>query len=459
MRNGHYRYSIDLRLSLASAALTAGGAAIVLAFIYWFAISQPTGEIAYTLEEEVARLHQFFDQEGLEVLMEEIGRSAAKGSADYYALSEENFDVVAGNFMNWPKDVPVDDQIHSFSFLEEDSGGGFPTIHHVRAWGHVLPDGRKVIVGEDVTEKRRLEEKLTVALWIAGAVTIVVSIGMGLVLSHNLLARVNTMNETILQILTGRSGERVPLSGRDDEFEALARHFNRMLDEKERLVAKIREITNDIAHDLRTPLARLRRHVESVLALPLDEEEKQETLERVLGEADAILDTFNALLKIAQIESGTLRDQMGIVDLDAILQAAVELYEPLAEAEGICFELDLTPEVEVRGNKHLLAQSITNLIDNALKYACDADCIEIRTERLADGVACSVRDFGPGVPAADREKVLDRYVRLDSSRSKPGTGLGLSFVAAVVELHGAKLELSDAEPGLRVRIVFPVAPC
>jgi len=488
--DGAQRRVLDLRLTLSIIALAAGVVGVVFGLVYWFAVTQPREEMNEDLEEEVARLQLFYEREGLDRLVEEIRRSAdIDPGENYYLLEEGAGETLIGNLPDWPEDLPLDDKVHSIAVsVEAGVGSGqallddlpdwsegapaeaehalslsvappqgegvFPTVHHVRAWGLMLPGDRHLLVGRDVTEENLFAERLRFALVVGAAVALLIGISGGLFLGRNLLTRVNEMNETVLRILRGRTDERVPVSGRRDEFEALAQHFNRMLDENDRLISRVREITNDIAHDLRTPLARLRRYVESVLALPLSEEEKRETLERVLSEADSILETFNALLSIAQIESGTIREEMEELELGEILRDAVELYEPLAEEEGIHFALHIEPDVCVRGNRHLLAQSVTNLIDNAIKYASGSKQIEISVARNGEGSSFSVRDFGTGIPEAERENVLERFVRLDTSRSKPGTGLGLSFVAAVAELHGARLELDDAHPGLLVCLRF-----
>jgi len=216
-------------------------------------------------------------------------------------------------------------------------------------------------------------------------------------------------------------------------------------------------VTDDIAHDLRTPLARMRNRIESQLAAPSDEQTSRETLHALQNETTAILDTFSALLRIAQIESGAIRDQMERVDLAAVVDDAAELYQPVAEEAGLSLSTQVGTDLFASADRHLVAQALLNLIDNAIKYTQSGGSVRVSADRVGDRVEIAVADDGPGIDAADRERVLQRFVRLDASRHQPGTGLGLSFVAAVAELHGAELALEDAAPGLRVRMRFPSA--
>jgi signal transduction histidine kinase len=239
-----------------------------------------------------------------------------------------------------------------------------------------------------------------------------------------------------------------------DEFDELAKHFNQLLEENERLIAQVREVTDDIAHDLRTPLARIRQDLEASLARPRSGAEDRQVLQRSLEAIDGLLETFHALLSIAQIESGAVNASMAPVDLSAIARDAVDLYAPAAEQAGLALELDAEPSVTVRGNRHLLSQALSNLIDNAIKFSPPPGAIEVGVRTTRTGPEFSVADHGPGVPEHERERVLQRFVRLDSARERPGTGLGLSLVAAVVKLHGASLSFADNAPGLVVTVRF-----
>ena len=265
--------------------------------------------------------------------------------------------------------------------------------------------------------------------------------------------------ETSLPELLGLRGERMQLGSPPDEFDALAEQFNGLLDDNDHLLARVREVTDDVAHDLRTPLARMRSRVEAALAAPGLETAARDWLHDLLEEIDRLLAVFSALLRIAQIENRASGDSLEGVDLEAQVRDALDLYQPLAEEAG--FELGARVESGsfwVRGDRHLIAQALGNLIDNALKYASAPGRIVIGVRGDPEGAELSVVDAGPGIPAEERERVLQRFVRLDAARLKPGTGLGLSFVAAVAAFHGAVLHLDDAAPGLRVGLRFPPEP-
>ena len=264
--------------------------------------------------------------------------------------------------------------------------------------------------------------------------------------------------------MEGDLAGRLPVSGSGDELDRLAQSLNLMLARIEQLMAGLREVSDNIAHDLKTPLNRLRNRVEEALREPYDEAANRETLERTIEEADGLIKTFNALLSIARLEAGAGGENREKLDLAALVSDVAELYEPVAEERGIALKAEASTPIVIHGDRQLLGQAITNLIDNALKYGAPtaeggngwAPEVGVRAE-THDGVAeIIVTDRGPGVPAAERERVLARFVRLEASRSEPGSGLGLSLVAAVARLHGGSLRLEDNEPGLRVVLTLPM---
>jgi signal transduction histidine kinase len=245
----------------------------------------------------------------------------------------------------------------------------------------------------------------------------------------------------------------VPRRGANDEFDQLAANLNGMLDQIERLMTGMREVTDNVAHDLKTPLARLRARLELALLGPAEAAAGAEAIRAAIDEADRLLATFNALLSIAEAEAGARGHAGDLLDLGEVARAVVELYEPAAEEKGLSLRLDSEAATMIRGDRHLMSQAIANLLDNAIKYGASEVAISVH-ER--DGRALlDIADRGPGIPEADRETVFDRFVRLEPSRSTPGNGLGLSLVRAVAHRHGARVTLSDNRPGLRVRIDLP----
>jgi signal transduction histidine kinase len=258
----------------------------------------------------------------------------------------------------------------------------------------------------------------------------------------------------------GDLSQRVPLADTGDELDRLAGSLNTMLDRIEHLVAGLREVSDNIAHDLKTPLTRMRNRIDTTLRDAPDTETYRETLIQTIEEADELIRTFNALLSIARLEAGAQVEEFDTFDLAALAADAVELYEPVAEGEGITVSLDAPQPAQVKANRQLLAQATANLIDNAFKYARPESGDGAITVRIAPGesqVRLIVADNGPGIPEDQRERALKRFARLETSRSRPGSGLGLSLVAAVARLHGGSIALEDNRPGLRVVITLPAA--
>jgi len=277
-------------------------------------------------------------------------------------------------------------------------------------------------------------------------------------MSRNMLRRLDVINRTSAEILAGDFSRRVPLTKAHDEFDFLSENLNRMLERTERLMKGMREVVDSVAHDLRTPLNRLRNRLEEMQRRLDPESPYLEDIDGAIAETDRLIATFNALLLIAQADSGIMRGSMSPIDLSAVVADVAELYEPLAEEKSISLVVEPSGVMMVEGNRSLVSQALANLIDNAIKYTPAGGHIRVAASQTPSGVDLSVADSGPGIPSADRARVLERFVRLESSRNSPGTGLGLSLVAAVVRLHDATLALGDNAPGLKATISFPRAP-
>ena len=270
-----------------------------------------------------------------------------------------------------------------------------------------------------------------------------------------MLRRIDAINQTSREIMAGALDRRIPTRGTDDEFDRLAANLNEMLDRIAQLVASVREVSDNIAHDLRSPLARLRSRLELTLADRGDEEAYRRAIARTIEEADALLKTFNSLLRIARLEAGVETGQVETFDLDGLVGDVAELYAPLADERSV--ELDVTPERagRIRGDRDLLFQALANLLDNAIKFSPGGKTVTIAARALDDRVTVTVSDCGPGIPEALKNRVAERFFRVETSRNAPGAGLGLSLVAAVVERHEGSLDLDDNRPGLRVVLGLP----
>jgi len=306
-----------------------------------------------------------------------------------------------------------------------------------------------------VQDQVRLERRMRQSMIWIGALALVLGLGGGLLMARHWLSRVDSVNKTVGEIMEGDMSQRVPVSGTNDELDRLARNLNDMLNRIEALMAGLRQVTDNIAHDLRSPLNRLRTRLDVTLMADQDKEAYRDALAQTVVETDELLKTFNALLLIGEAESGLDRSSLEWVDLTARLADVVELYEPAAEDAGLTLDARIADGLGVRGNPNLISQAVVNLLDNALKYTPKGGrvCVDAGVENEQPYVLVS--DTGPGIPAVERDRVLDRFVRLEGSRSTPGSGLGLSLVAAVAKLHQASLTLGDNKPGLIVRIDFP----
>jgi signal transduction histidine kinase len=294
----------------------------------------------------------------------------------------------------------------------------------------------------------------TMLFWGAGLM-IVLGLAGGVIVSRNFLARLDVINRTSRQIMHGDLSHRVPVSGTGDEFDDLSGHLNRMLDRIERLLHGMREVSDNVAHDLRSPLNRLRNRLELAAMRQPPDSETARDIEAAVQETDRLIATFNALLLIAEAEAGSVRESMESFDLDEVIEGVGELYGPLADEKRLRFAVEMpAASAVIRGNRNLITQALANLVDNAIKYTPAGGSVVVALEHGPLGPALVVADNGAGIPAEERSRVTDRFVRLESSRNSPGTGLGLSLVAAVARLHDAELVLEDNRPGLRAVLRF-----
>jgi len=277
-------------------------------------------------------------------------------------------------------------------------------------------------------------------------------LAMGATLGRAILGRMDTISRTAGEIMAGDLSRRVPASGRNDEFDALANRLNSMLDRIQQLIKGIREVTDNVAHDLRSPLSRLRNRLEVTLLESRSEDEYRQAIGKTIEDTESLIKTFNTMLDIAQLDSGNNRKQWGRVDLNTLASDLEELYRPVAELKGQEFRLVTGEPAQIAGSRDLLAQAIGNLLDNAIKYTPEGGSILLQVQRLEDTIEVMVRDTGTGIPESEREHVLERFVRLENSRHTPGNGLGLSLVNAVAGLHAAELKLGDNRPGLIVTL-------
>jgi signal transduction histidine kinase len=325
-----------------------------------------------------------------------------------------------------------------------------------------LPSGFRLLVGRDLEERERLHDIVLAAGRWSLAIVIVLGVAGGFFVTRRVLKRVDAMTDTTRKIMDGDLAGRLPIAGTGDELDRLATNLNAMLERIEGLMYGFKEVSDNIAHDLKTPLTRLRNRCEEALRLAEDESQYRAALESTIEESDALIRTFNALLMIARAESGEARENMTEFDAAEVAQDVSELYEPLADTKGLALRVEATP-APVKGNRELVSQALANLVDNAIKYAepqghaANGTPAEILVTAGSEGdrIKLAVRDGGPGIPESDRAHAIERFVRLEQSRTKPGSGLGLSLAAAVARLHGGELKLEDNAPGLKAVLDLP----
>ena len=376
------------------------------------------------------------------------------GEFDEYILATRNYEYIAGNIRVWPTGARQDSALIDLALGDGSDGYGESAIHRVLTL--TLPSGDHLLVGHNLTEFEKIRNLIGRALIHTLALTLLLGFGGGYLFSRALARRLDKINSSSLAILEGDISRRMPLTGSGDEFDVLSRNLNRMLDRIEELMTSMREVTDNVAHDLRKPLSRLHNRIEVTLLGSRDPDAYRETLEHAVREMENIETVFSGLLTISMAESGASRDRFERIDLAEIVRSAVEIYGPAAEDSGLALDVREDTPTPITGDPHLIAQAVANLIDNAIKHAPGTGPVVLRTVRRQDHAELTVADRGPGIPEEFRERAMERFSRLEQSRTTPGSGLGLSLVRAVALLHGGAVALEDNRPGLKVTLRFPV---
>lgn len=426
---------------------------VLLGFVYWTTAGVADRQIDDTIEAEITGLAEQYRLRGLGGLSDVVAERSRNQRYSLYLLTGPGGFALAGNLTAWPD--AKSDAGGWFDFEYRRPVAGELETHRARARHLLLGSDFDLLVGRDVEERHRIDQVLRVSLAWAVALTLGLGLLGGIFFSRNVLARIEAITRASRDIMAGDLRRRLPRSGSDDEIDRLAASLNDMLDEIERLVTSMREVTDNIAHDLRSPLTRLRNRIEVTLLKEASPTEYRAALDETVGEVAGLLDTFNGLLAIARAEAGRPEGTPTPFDLSAAVNDMVELYAPVAEEKSIVLTGTVASGVTLTGFRQLMSQALGNLIDNAIKYTPDGGRIAVTLKPHDGGYDLVVADTGPGIPEADRERVLDRFVRLEASRNSPGSGLGLSLVRAVARLHGAELLLEDNLPGLRVTLRLP----
>jgi len=397
------------------------------------------------IQSESGALIQEFHSEGLEGVVQAVReRDRTPGALDY-GLVGPGAKPLAGR-------LAVSGARPGWSTVRSGRRDG--EVEPIRVLTAVLPGGYRLMVGDDEARIEALDGAVLRGFGWAFVGVVILGVAGGFALSRDVHRRLAAISGTAEAIIDGDLSRRVPVRGSQDDLDRLAETINRMLDRITGLMESLRQVSNDIAHDLRTPLTRLRQRLEAGLAR---EGERGEAIEGALGDLDTILDTFAALLRIAQIEGGARRAAFRATDLAQLAGTVVDAFAPSAEDARQTLRLEGEPDVVIDGDPELLTQMLVNLVENALRHAGEGAAIRVGVARGVSAPVLWVTDDGPGVPAVEREKLFDRFYRLEHSRSAPGSGLGLALVAAVARLHGAEVRLHDARPGLEARVTFPAS--
>ncbi|GAB6041330.1 sensor histidine kinase [Endothiovibrio diazotrophicus] len=451
-----------VRLALRYALLYGVLMAVALGALYWSISGFVDVQLAAGLRKTMDALEQSHAElppEQFRALLKAEIRAAPAGRLHVLLVSADGR-VEAGDLRGWPADLQADGEVHNLVLEDdllpsrrEDRDAYWPVL------ARPLPDGHRLLVTHGLEQAEALLDFTQGTIAAVLAVSLALALGLGVLQGRSLLQRIDPLIDTTRAIRVGQLDRRVPVSSQDDEFDELAGQFNAMLERIQALMEGMRQVTDNVAHDLRRPLSRVRNLLDVTLSEPRDRAEYQEAIGRALTDLDELIHTFNALMEIAQAEAGSFRGEWGPVDLSALAEELAELYGDQAEEQGRTLELALEPGVVVIGNRHLLAQAQANLLDNALKFSPPGTPVRLELATSGGRVHLQVVDRGPGIPAAERERVVKRFERLDDARSAPGSGLGLSLVAAMARLHHARLELDDAGPGLCARLDFAEAPC
>ncbi len=441
------------RIVLVYVFLFAISVTAIIGFTYWNTRRALDAQTDETIQAEITGLSEQYQRQGVQGLAYIISSRSSHAGQSFYLLADSNFRRIVGNLDSWPTTTKVGDFVE---FEYESRTDNVSERRQARGRIFSLTGGYQLLVAQDVHERYLTDRFFTTTLpWTVFLMLVLGLIG-GAFFSRNLLTRLDSINRTSEEIMAGDFSRRVPVSRANDEFDALAVNLNRMLERIERLMKGVREVSDSVAHDLRTPLNRLRNRLEAALK-QVEGSGNTSEIDAAILETDRLISTFNAILLIAEADAGVVRETMSPIDLSTIAEDVGEFYLPVAEEKGIRLEIAPSGIAMVDGNRSLISQALANLIDNAIKYTPSSGSVRVSVGDTSRGIELSVSDTGPGIPAAERAHVIERFVRLEESRNSPGTGLGLSLVAAVARFHDAELSLEDNNPGLRARLVFPRA--
>ena len=445
--------SAGVRLAIVYAALFAVSALALVMFLWFATAGVLDRQSEAAIRTDAQGLLEQFEAGGLTALQSTIEDRLVQNVDDdaIYLLIDADHHPIAGNLAHWPTTVTAPDRLYEL-MVER---AGLRSLARVRRFD--LDGGSRLLIGRDIETRTPLRALLTSALLWSLLVLVVLGTVGGLVMQNLFRRMIASVSSTAVAIAQGDLGRRVRLSGRGDEFDRLAEVINDMLDRTARLMDGVRQVSNSIAHDLRTPIARARARLEDAATHAEGADELRAAVDRAVVDLDGVAAVFKALLRIAEIEAGARRSAFAPLDAAELLAGLDELYEVAAEEHGGALVMAAPGPLLINGDRDLIQQAVANLLDNAIKFSPEGGTIAVRAT-AGEAVEIAVSDQGPGIPAADRHRATDRFFRGEAARQTPGSGLGLALVEAVAQLHGGCLRLEDAAPGLRAVLSLPRMP-
>jgi signal transduction histidine kinase len=449
--------STTFRLALISIAVFGAMVIALFGYVYWSTTKFVLSRSDSAIEAERAMLHNVYDSGGRSALTVAIEQreAVARFQGGIYLLADRSFAPIAGNLKEWPSALKADGEWAEFkSEPSTAKAGSGPTLFRARA--ELLPDGSHLLVGRDVSDLGRFADEIYAALAIATLLIFVLAAVASISVTRRTVGRIESINATSRAIMKSGLGTRIPLHGTEDEWDHLAQNLNSMLERIEVLMAEVKQVSDNVAHDLRTPLTRMRARLEKAGIEKSGRDHEQSLINETIADLDDVLRMFSSLTRISQIETTNKTSVFRTVDLAEIATQVAELFDAAAESKGGRVEVIGNHPAPVTADRDLLFDAVANLVDNAVKHGRPGGRVIVSTDKIDSEAAISVSDEGQGIPASEFEHVFKRFYRLERSRRTPGNGLGLSLVAAVARLHGARITLSDNAPGLKVTLHFPL---
>jgi signal transduction histidine kinase len=445
--------STTFKLAMISIGVFGAVVIVLFGYVYWSTTNFVLSRSDSAIEAERATLRNIYDMNGREGLIRAIERRSSTASleASVYLLADQSFSPVAGNLKKWP----VAKSAEQWTEFKSDALNQKTDQALYRATWETLPDGFHLLVGKDISDLSRFATEIYAALSFAIFLIFVLAAVASVSVTRRTVGRIESINMTSRAIMETGLGRRIPVRGTQDEWDQLAQNLNSMLERIETLMAEVKQVSDNVAHDLRTPLARMRGRLEKASIEKNSPDHDQSLISETMADLDDVLRMFSSLTRISQIEAANRTAAFRIVNLGEIATAVAELFDAAAEGKGGRVEVFGDKTARISADRDLLFDAISNLVDNAIKHGREGGLVSIRLDQKDGEAILSVSDDGPGIPSEEFERVFKRFYRLERSRSTPGNGLGLSLVAAVARLHAAGIRLIDNAPGLRVELRFP----